>query len=136
MENCRLLMRICPNAFVACDVPMMQMRLLKFHLYIYGGEPSKSMKFPMDSSFVTQSFFPLLLFPPSPTSIGQRRWRSYEGRLLEEDCVFKHDICVDLPDVLDGKLDYANSPFLEFFARARCPPVLAPSGAVTVKVYG
>ena len=83
MENCRPVMRICPNAFVACDVPMMQMRLLKFHLYIYGGEPSKSMKFPMDSSFVTQSFFPLLLFPPSPMSIGRRKWRSYGGRLLE-----------------------------------------------------
>ena len=61
MENWRLLMRICSNAFVACDVPMMHlMCLLKFHPYIYGVESLKSMKFPMDSSFVTQSFFPLL----------------------------------------------------------------------------
>ena len=37
-------------------------------------------------------------------------------------CVFEDDICVDLPDVLDGKPDYANSPFSEFFAKARCPP--------------
>ena len=54
-------MRICSNAYVTCDVPMMHsMRLLKFHPYIYGGESLKSMKFPMDSSFVTQNFFPLL----------------------------------------------------------------------------
>ena len=61
MENYRLLMRIRSNASVACDVPMVHlMRLLKFHLYIYGDESLKSMKLPMDSSFVTQSFFPLL----------------------------------------------------------------------------
>ena len=55
-------MRICPNASVVRDVPMMQsMRLLKFHPYIYGFESPKSMKFPMDSSSVTQRFFfPLL----------------------------------------------------------------------------
>ena len=65
-------------------------------------------------------------------------------------CVFEHDICVDLPDVLNGKPDYANAPLLEFlagacvdrpevldgkpcyansplpefFARARCPPCI------------
>ena len=45
MENYRLLMRICFNAFVARDVPVVHlMRLLKFHPYIYGGEPPKSMK--------------------------------------------------------------------------------------------
>ena len=61
MENCRLLMRICSNASMARDVPMVHsMRLLKFLLYIYGGELPKSMKLPMDSSPVTQSFFPLL----------------------------------------------------------------------------
>ena len=61
MEDWRLLMSICPNAFVVRDVLMMHsMRLLKFHPYIYGGESLKSMKFPMDSSSVTQSFFPLL----------------------------------------------------------------------------
>ena len=51
-------------------------------------------------------------------------------------CVFEDDIYVDLPDVLDRKLDYANSPLPEFFARARCPLILAPSRVVAVKVYG
>ena len=78
-------------------------------------------------------------------------------------CVSERNICVDLPDVLDGKPDYvnaslseffvmayvgrsdvldgkpncANSPLPKFFARARCPhPILAPSRAATVKVYG
>ena len=61
MENCRLLMRICSNASVACDVPMVHsMRLLKFHPYIYGDESPKSMKLLMDSFSVTQNFFPLL----------------------------------------------------------------------------
>ena len=47
-------MRICQNASVVCDVPMMHsMRLLKFHPYMYEGESTKSMKFPMDSSSVT-----------------------------------------------------------------------------------
>ena len=54
-------MRICLNVSVARDIPMMHsMRLLKFHPYIYGGESPKSMKLPMDSSSVTQIFFPLL----------------------------------------------------------------------------
>ena len=65
MENRKLLMRICSNAFVVRDVSMVHsMCLLKFLPYIYGGEPPKSMKLPMDSSPVTQSFFPLLCFPP------------------------------------------------------------------------
>ena len=77
-------------------------------------------------------------------------------------CVFEQDICVDLPNVLDGKPDYANapllefvaracvdrpkvldgkpgyanSPFPEFFAKARFPLVLVPSGVAVVKVYG
>ena len=51
-------------------------------------------------------------------------------------CVFEDDICVDLLDVLDGKLDYANCPLLELFAGATCPSILAPSGVATVKVYG
>ena len=47
-------MRMCPNAFVARDVPMMHsMRRLKFHPYTYGGESLKSTKFPMDFSSVT-----------------------------------------------------------------------------------
>ena len=61
MENYRLLMCICSNASVTCDVSMVHsMRLLKFHLYIYGDEPPKSMKLPMDFSSIAQSFFPLL----------------------------------------------------------------------------
>ena len=77
-------------------------------------------------------------------------------------CVFEHDICVDLLDILDGKLDYANALFSEFFARAcidqlevldgkpgyansslpefftraRCPPILMPSRVTEIKVYG
>ena len=78
-------------------------------------------------------------------------------------CVFENDICVDIPDVLNGKPNYANSPIpgffaraqyplvlapsevaavevansplLGFFARARCPPVMAPFGVAAVEVY-
>ena len=54
MENCRLLMRICFNGSMTCGVPMVHsMRLLRFHPYIYGVDPAKSTKLPMDSSFVT-----------------------------------------------------------------------------------
>ena len=61
MENCRLLMHICSNAFVVCDIPMMQsMRLLKLLPCIYWGESLKSMNLSMDSSSVAQSFFPPL----------------------------------------------------------------------------
>ena len=61
MENCRLLMHICSNAFMAHDIPMMHsMRLLEFLPCIYGGESLKSMKLPMDSSSVAQNFFPPL----------------------------------------------------------------------------
>ena len=77
-------------------------------------------------------------------------------------CVFEHDICVDVPDVLDGKPDYDNAPLSKFFARAcvdrpkvldgkpgyanslipeffarvECPLVLVPSRVAAVKVYG
>ena len=52
-------MSICPNAYVVRGVLMMHsIRLLKFHPYIYGGESPKSLKFPMDSSSITKSFFP------------------------------------------------------------------------------
>ena len=61
MENCRLLMRICSNASATCDVLMVHsMRPMRFHLYIYGVEPLKSIKLSMDSSSVTQSLFSLL----------------------------------------------------------------------------
>ena len=49
--------------------------------------------------------------------------------------VFENDICVNLPYVLSGKPDCANSPLPGFFARARCPPVLAPSRVAVVEVY-
>ena len=44
--------------------------------------------------------------------------------------------CVDRPEVLDGKPGYANAPLPEFFARVRCSPVLVPSRVAAVKVYG
>ena len=50
-------------------------------------------------------------------------------------CVLDNDICVDLPDVLGGKPDCAYSPLPRFFAKARCPPVPAPSRVAAVKVY-
>ena len=75
-------------------------------------------------------------------------------------CVFKDDVCVDLSGVLDGKPNYANVPILELFAKpcidqpevmaegpdyvtallskfyasARCPLMLVPSGVAAVKV--
>ena len=61
MENCRLLMRICSNVSVTCDVPMVHsICLLRFRLYIYGVEPPKLMKLPIDSSSITQSLSSLL----------------------------------------------------------------------------
>ena len=55
MENCRLLMCICSKEPMTCDILMVYlMRLLRFHLYIYGVEPPKFMKLLMDSSSVTQ----------------------------------------------------------------------------------
>ena len=60
MENCRLLMYICSNAPMTCDVPLVYLtRLLRFHLYIRV-EPPKFMKLPMDSSSVTESLSSLL----------------------------------------------------------------------------
>ena len=37
--------------------------------------------------------------------------KSLEPFVANRYCVFEGDICVDLLDVLDGKPDYANSPF-------------------------
>ena len=78
-ENCRLLMHICSNASVTCDVPMVHsMRLLTFHLYIYGDEPLKSMKLPMDFSSVTQIISPIVISSPShvyrPAKV-EKLWR-------------------------------------------------------------
>ena len=50
MENYRLLIRICSNGSMTCDVPMVySMRLLRLYLYIYiyGVEPPKFMKLPL-----------------------------------------------------------------------------------------
>ena len=61
MENCKLLMRICFNALVTCDVPMVHsIRLMRFYLYIYGVEPPKFIKLPMDSSSIIQNLSLLL----------------------------------------------------------------------------
>ena len=32
--------------------------------------------------------------------------------------MFEHEICVDLPDVLDKKPDYADAPISEFVTKA------------------
>ena len=68
--------------------------------------------------------------------LWREAFRSLYSCLSLIDSVFEDDICVDLLDVLVGKPDYANSPLLEFFARARCSPVLASSGVTAAKVYG
>ena len=39
-----------------------------------------------------------------------------------------------LPFVPKGKSDYAIAPLLEFFAKARCPHILEPTGVATVEV--
>ena len=115
MENCRLLMRICSNAPVTCDVPMVHsVCLLKFHfhIYIYGDEPLKPMKLSIDFSSVTQSFLS-----------HSHLWVSEGGEVMEGGfqkslqlsvasgyCVYEDDICVDLSGVLDGRPKYANIP--------------------------
>ena len=48
--------------------------------------------------------------------------------------MFENDICVDLPDVLSGEPDCANSSLPRFFAAARCPLVLSPSRIAAVEV--
>ena len=62
--------------------------------------------------------------------------KSYQLFAANGYYVFEDDICVDLPDVLNGKPDYANFSLPEFFARARCPSVLALSEVAATKVYG
>ena len=44
--------------------------------------------------------------------------------------------CIDRPEVLDGKPSYVNSPLPYFFAKARFPPILEPLGVAAVKEYG
>ena len=105
---------------------------------MHWGESPKSMNLPTDSSSVAQIVISFL------TRINRLvKWRSYGDRLLEISaafvangyCVFENDICVDLTDVLGGEPDFANSPLLGFFAKARCPHVLAPSRVAAVEVY-
>ena len=38
-------------------------------------------------------------------------------------CVFKHNICGDHPEVLEGMVDFANPLSPEFFVNPSCPPV-------------
>ena len=45
-------------------------------------------------------------------------------------CMFENDICVDLLDILGGKPSCANSPFPEFFTRARCLLVLVVTSQI------
>ena len=53
MENWRLLMRICPNVSGMCCSDDAFNWPFKVPPYLYGVESSKSMKFPIDPSFVT-----------------------------------------------------------------------------------
>ena len=74
--------------------------------------------------------------------------KSLQLFVANEYCVFKDDACADLSGVLDGKPNYAYSSFSdegpdyatallsEFCARAKYPPMLAPSRVAMVKVYG
>ena len=78
--NCRLLMRIFSNAL---DISMIHsMRLLMPLPCIYWGKSLRSMKLPTDSSFIAQSFAPIVIF--SLTHIHRSvKWRSYGARLSE-----------------------------------------------------
>ena len=88
--------------------------------------------------------------------------KSLQLFVVNGNCVFEDDVCVDLSGVLDRKPNYANFPFLkllaslcvdrlevvdevpyyatgllsEFCVRARCPRVLVPIGGAAVKVHG
>ena len=43
--------------------------------------------------------------------------------------------CVDPLEVMDKGLDYATALLSKFYAGARCPLVLTPSGGAVVRVY-
>ena len=68
--------------------------------------------------------------------LWREAFRSLYNCFSPMNIVFEDDIYVDLPYVLNWKPGYVNSPLLEFFAKARCPPVLTPSEVAAVKVYG
>ena len=87
--------------------------------------------------------------------------KSLQLFVVNEYCVFEDDVCVDLLVVLNGRPNYANITFSklfagpcidrsevmdmgldydyallpEFWAGARCLPVLTPSRGAAVKVY-
>ena len=42
--------------------------------------------------------------------------------------------CVDRSEVMDEGPNYATALLSKFCARARCPPVLTPSGVATIDV--
>ena len=50
-------------------------------------------------------------------------------------CVFIHNICGDLPEVLEGMLDFAEFYSLECFVGLRCPLVLASSEDAAVREH-
>ena len=50
-------------------------------------------------------------------------------------CMFKHDICGDKPEVLDGTSDSSNFLPLECFASPRCSPVSASFEDVVAGVH-
>ena len=49
-------------------------------------------------------------------------------------CVFKHNICGDQPEVLNGMPDSFDLLPSEFFANPRCPSTLATIEVTTVEV--
>ena len=49
--------------------------------------------------------------------------------------MFKHNICVDQPGILDGMPNPADPLTLEFFVNPRCPPALVATEAKAVKVH-
>ena len=49
-------------------------------------------------------------------------------------CVFKHNICGDLPEVSEGMPDSTNPLPLKFFVNLGCPPIQAASEATTTEV--
>ena len=98
MEKVRLLMHMCPNAFVAHDIPMMHlMRLLMFHSYMERGF-QKSMQF-----FVAYGYcvFGHDIFVDLPDVLDRKP--DYANVPLSE---FLDKACVDQPEVLDEKPEY------------------------------
>ena len=50
-------------------------------------------------------------------------------------CAFKHNICRDLPEVLDGMPNSFVPLPLEFFVNPRCPPISAAIKDTTVEPH-